>query len=212
MDLNYENLKKILLNGDFSYLKDQFENELIDVKEYPYDLSTDHGKEELCKDVSAMLNNMGGFILLGVKGEQDPNHRFERIKEVAGISAVLNESQYIDCLKNGMYPIESLVAIRECTLDGKKIFYIEIPKESTGRPFFRKRKDDFQYWQRTGSHATQVAINRLHEISKKGLEYENHLMNMEVNIEELVKQSKNIIHKQESLDNLKNNYEHRAKN
>lgn len=203
MELNRENIKNILLSGDFSNLKDKFENELIDVKEHPYDLSTEYGKEEFCKDVSAMLNNAGGFILLGVKGESDSDHRFDRIKEVVGVNASLNESQYIDCLKNGMYPNESLVAMRECNLDNKKIFYIEIPQKSSGRPFFRKKKDDFQYWERTGSHATQIQINRIHEISRKGFEYEDHLMNMEVNIEELIKQVKNNSKKQESLDNLK---------
>lgn len=204
MELTYEKLKEVLNTGTFSEIKDKFENELVDVKEHPYDLTTDYGREELCKDVSAMLNNVGGFIILGVKGEQDPNHRFERIKEVIGINNIaLNEQQYIQCLQNGMYPEEPLVSIKEYELDGKKVFYIEVPQKSTHRPFFRKKSNDFQYWQRTGSHATQLGIDRLHEISRKGLEYESHLMNVEANVEELVKQGRNNLRQQKSLDDLK---------
>jgi len=201
MEFTYENIKQILIDEDFSLLKDRYEDELIDVKEYPYDLSGNYGKEELCKDVSAMLNNQGGFILLGVRGEPVPNHNFERIEKVRGITGSINEQQYQQCLNNGMHPEGAWASLKKCKLDGKDVFYIEIPRTSD-KPFFRKKGDDFQYWIRSGAYANQLSIERLHEISKKGLEYENHLVHIESTLDELVKQSK-INTRPPSLDNLK---------
>lgn len=187
MEFTYENLEQSLEKGDFSQLKNKFENELLDVKEFPYNLPGEN--EELCKDVSAMLNNQGGFIVFGVQGEKEGEHVFERIKKVVGMKdKIINEQQYIQCLENYMYPLEPSISIKEATLEGEDVFYIKIPK-SNNKPFFRKRGSDFQYWIRNGSHSTQEKMDRLHEIARNGLYYEDHLIHIEKNVEQLVQNS-----------------------
>lgn len=43
----------------------------------PYDLSTDKGKFELAKDVTAFANSSGGLIVCGFKAEQRPTELYE---------------------------------------------------------------------------------------------------------------------------------------
>lgn len=203
MELTRENIKDALTRGDFSLLKDQYENELLDVKESLYNLTIEHGREELCKDVSAMLNNNGGFILLGIKSENDGDtRRFDKITDVVGVCDTLDEEQYIQCINNGVYPEEPLVSIKKYNLDRRDVFCIEIPAGSTNRPFLRKKDNKFQYWIRTSSHATELNIARIHELSRKGIEYENHLLHMEETLDRLVERLSTDV-ELSALDDLK---------
>ncbi|MFF3378078.1 helix-turn-helix domain-containing protein [Streptomyces sp. NPDC002680] len=53
------------------------ENSWLDFKRSPYDLASEKGKFELCKDVAAFANAHGGLLVLGVEAEKKSNQALE---------------------------------------------------------------------------------------------------------------------------------------
>jgi hypothetical protein len=66
-------LEELLAGGQFSDLLGREESAVLEVKgSKPYDLDSPFGRWELAKDVSAMANSVGGFLLVGLQTTKDP--------------------------------------------------------------------------------------------------------------------------------------------
>lgn len=73
-------LEALLASGEFSDLLGRMESAVLEVKgSKPYDLDSPFGRWELAKDVSAMANSAGGFLLVGLQTTKDPASNSESI-------------------------------------------------------------------------------------------------------------------------------------
>src|SRR5438128_1102865 len=103
--LTLEEVTAILEKGEFDELVGAIENEWLECKAAPYQINTDHQRQELAKDVSGLANAGGGIILIGIRTERDPSHFGDEIKEIRPFAQLLvNPEQYIDILKAWIYP------------------------------------------------------------------------------------------------------------
>ena len=81
--LSIADIAAILESGDFSPLIGALEDEHLECKSAPYQLDQERGKMELAKDVSALANADGGFILIGVTTEIEPTSNGEVIRRIS---------------------------------------------------------------------------------------------------------------------------------
>lgn len=75
----------ILGSGDFNQLIGGLEDDHLECKSAPYNLTEDQGKMELAKDVSALANADGGIILIGVQTETEPQHQGDIIRRTGSL-------------------------------------------------------------------------------------------------------------------------------
>lgn len=77
-----EEIASILTAGDFNRLVGGLEDEHLECKSSPYNLTEEQGKMELAKDVSALGNSNGGIILIGVQTDREPQHQGDIIRHI----------------------------------------------------------------------------------------------------------------------------------
>jgi hypothetical protein len=103
--INPEEIGGILDRGTFDELLHSVEHARLECKGDLYDLKTAFGKIELAKDVSALANSVGGYILIGVSTTKDPSHRLD---EVTGLScfdrSLFDGDQYRKIITSLVYP------------------------------------------------------------------------------------------------------------
>lgn len=73
-NLDPDHVRFILKSGHFNELIGTVEDEHLECKAAPYQLQSEHQKQELAKDVAGLANAGGGIILIGVRTERDPTH------------------------------------------------------------------------------------------------------------------------------------------
>ena len=176
----------ILDSGNFNDLIRAVENEWLECKAAPYRLKEDHQKQELAKDVCALANASGGFILIGLKTQRDPTHFGDEIIEVRPYpQSLVNSGQYQDVLKQWIYPRLQQVEVKwfPSASDPKKgIFAILIPPQaSIHRPFLLTRTLDakgkhvevvFGYVERHRAGVDPMSVQELHGLIKDGFRFE----------------------------------------
>ncbi len=103
--LNLLEIEAILTNGDFDKLVSTIEHELLECKREVYSLKESLGKIELAKDVSALANSKGGYLLLGVHTVKNPLHRGDDITKVSRFGRNLCDlGQYRNVINEHVYP------------------------------------------------------------------------------------------------------------
>src|SRR5437879_11028951 len=80
--LTPDEVGKILLSGEFAQLIATVEDESFECKNALYDLKLPIAKAELAKDVSALANAKGGYLLLGVSTKPNATHKVDEVVEV----------------------------------------------------------------------------------------------------------------------------------
>ncbi|MEU5298963.1 AlbA family DNA-binding domain-containing protein [Streptomyces umbrinus] len=81
------------------------ETSWVDFKRAPYALTTEKGKFELCKDVTAFANAQGGLLVLGVIAEKKPDQALEVATELRPFpQAQADVVQYVDTLNEYLRP------------------------------------------------------------------------------------------------------------
>lgn len=65
--LTYAQLTDLITNRRFTELVGQTETNLLEAKSGPYQLGQDKDKSELAKDVSALANHEGGYLIMGLR-------------------------------------------------------------------------------------------------------------------------------------------------
>jgi hypothetical protein len=96
---------KILQNGEFAQFIGTVEYELFECKNALYDLKLPIAKIELAKDVSALANAKGGYLLLGVSTKPNATHKVDEVTEVRCFERRLCDlDQYRKILLDLVYP------------------------------------------------------------------------------------------------------------
>jgi len=81
------------------------ENGWVDFKQAPYQLNTDHGKFELCKDVTAFANASGGLLVIGVATSKPADRAVEVATGMHPFpQAQVNVSQHFDTVNDNLRP------------------------------------------------------------------------------------------------------------
>jgi hypothetical protein len=197
-----EEVRNLLASGNFDALRGAVENEWLECKGAPYQLTTNEPeKQELAKDVSGLANASGGIILIGVVTAINPTHRGEEITEIRPFTnSLVNIDQYYDVLRSWIYPTLQQIDIRwyPSSRDQEKgIVAIRVPKQSdTKRSFIVRRTVEdtgkvnttvFGYFERRRTNVNPMSVEELHALIRDGLHNDN-LSNQYENIQEILSQ------------------------
>ena len=178
-------LQEVIDSGNFDALIGEVENAEFDCKAEPYLPTTEHGKRELAKDVSAFANAGGGFIFLGVKTKQSSDHFGDEVEEIRPFpQSLVNTSQYDDILRAWIFPEVFGLEVTwvPTTRDPSRgIVVIKIPKQEADiKPFLiTKTIDDnklvetiFGYVQRKGDKNPPLEVKDLQRLLRAGMHYQ----------------------------------------
>src|SRR4029453_8579339 len=80
--LNAEQIPDVLNRGSFDEFLGVVEDHQLECKKEPYQIQRDDQKQEFAKDVTALANVEGGFILIGVRTERNPTHFGDEITSI----------------------------------------------------------------------------------------------------------------------------------
>jgi predicted HTH transcriptional regulator len=146
-ELTFLQIRDILSRGAFSELLNCFENEHVDFKSEPYRLDDEAQKLELAKDISALANTMGGFIVLGVRTSKIPEYSADVADQLRPIPRNLfNQERYESIARDWIYPpCNGLqIAFVESHDDpGKGFAILEIPASTpTSKPYLIVRASE----------------------------------------------------------------------
>jgi hypothetical protein len=133
-------LVEILQSGNFDRLLGGIEEDHLECKSAPYNLEHDREKMEFAKDVSALANADGGFILIGVQTEREPQHQGDIIRRMGYFAENrIDFTQYQNVVRDWVLP--AIPGLRftwhPCAADRDVgIASIFVPQEASGeRPF-----------------------------------------------------------------------------
>jgi hypothetical protein len=185
-DLRFEEAIAILKARDFEMLVGVVEGDDIEAKSEPYQLTKDHTKQELAKDVVAFANTKGGVIILGAKTKRDPVHFGDEIEVIRPFERrLLNPSQYNDILNTWVYPALRKVEVIWFPMkgdEGNGIGAIIIPEQDVNRrPFLVTRTLDesgkrvdlvFGYAERKLASVSSMSFQELQGIMRDGMRFD----------------------------------------
>lgn len=179
-------LDVLIASGDLSALIGKSENEYFDCKSQTYDLSKDHVKRELAKDVSSFANTAGGYILIGLETDENDDQVGGLVTGVKDLSSTyLDPNQVLAICDEWIYP----------RVDGLKCIWIPNGKNEKGnfvliipmqdeekRPYLITKCVDpnsrisealFGYAERIRDSSKPLRISGVHSILKSGLRFES---------------------------------------
>ena len=172
----------ILESGQFATLLGGMEDEHFECKSAPYQLQQEREKMELAKDVSALANADGGFILIGVQTEEEPTYHGDIIRCVGCFARDrVDFTQYQNVISDWVLPsVPGLKFAWHASVENvdEGIVSIFIPQEaSRERPFLvGKVVGDsgkivgsyVGYFERTRDNVTAMKPGELRERLKGG--------------------------------------------
>src|ERR1700722_14536775 len=133
--LTVEEVTSVLSRGAFAELISAVEHAQFECKSGFYDTKAVKGKIELAKDVSALANSNGGYILIGPATTQNPLHQGdEEVSISVFASSTFQPDTYRGILAAYIYPLITDLTIRWHASDGdptKGIASIYVPQKST---------------------------------------------------------------------------------
>jgi hypothetical protein len=184
--LTLEFVRSLLSERRFQDLVGGFENEWLECKRQPYDLSKDEQKLELAKDVCSLANACGGMLLLGYATTRDEVFGDDKIESVRPVPVErFQKSQYENVLKEWLYP--PIEGLRTTTYDvpgqsGYVIVSIDVPKVTgpdspvlvakTLLDSGYKAQTLVGYFVRKQSHVAHFDVKRIQATFRDGLRYD----------------------------------------
>lgn len=195
--LTFQDLEKIINDGDFDSLIEKIENDLFDCKERAYNLQDEYSKQELAKDVSSFANLNGGFILIGLKASDSQNHFGEEVKSINYIDkSLVNPEQYNSVINDWIFPKIDGVQVEWKIKDNNNgILVIKIPPQRENQKPFLIRgipgavmNDSiiFGYCKRKQDKSEHLKIGDMHRIIRDGFIYEKNIENRFNNLESII--------------------------
>jgi hypothetical protein len=194
-EVTIEDVSGILSRGTFAELISAVEHFQFECKNGLYDTKAGKGKIELAKDVSALANSSGGYILLGPATEKNPLRQADEVVSVSEFaSSVFQSETYRDILNAYIYPPITDLKIQWHASGAdptKGIASIFVPpKSSNDKPFLvvqseldsQVRGHLFGYFERVGDAALPTSVQLLRDTVKDGKRYgdlERRLENIE---------------------------------
>ena len=183
--LTYDQLTDIITNRRFDELIGQHETDVLETKSEPYQLKDDYGKSELAKDVSALANHEGGYLIIGLRTEKDPTSLSDKIIEMRSFQRQhFDTEQYRQIISSWVYPsINNLnvVWIETDIKTHKGLGIINVPPQpEEKKPFLitktildSGRRDILVgYAQRRHDQVEHISIEEIHQLIRNGLQYD----------------------------------------
>jgi len=184
--MNFIDLKNTIHSGSFDILIGILEDEHFEAKSGKYDFSSDHGKQELAKDISSFTNRSGGIIVIGAKTTDDPSFFGRRVDSISPFSVnLINPTDYHNVIKDWIYPRPENIEIEwipSKTDSDLGLLYIFIPDQPENiRPFLLKKEIDpqtgrkrkeilFGYVERLSHSSDPVSVSSFHSMIRQGRE------------------------------------------
>jgi hypothetical protein len=183
-ELTIEDVAGILSQGAFDEFISAAEHEQFECKGGLYDIKSVKGKIELAKDVSALANSAGGYLLIGPATEKDQLHNKDEVKSVSQFaSSRFQPDTYRNILNAFIYPpIPNLKIQWHAGNDDstKGIASIFVPPKSVDeKPFLVVQSDVdsqvsgnlFGYFERVGDDALPTSVHMIRDMMKDGKRY-----------------------------------------
>jgi hypothetical protein len=179
-----EEIATILSSGTFEDLISCVEHLQFECKRGLYDFKATKNKIELAKDVSALANAAGGYILIGPATEKDPLQSKDEVKSVSQFpSSLFHPDTYRNILNALIYPPIPNLEIR--WYPGKDdpekgIASIFVPPKSVGeKPFLVVQSDLdsqvsgnlFGYFERIEDDSLATSVHMIRDMMKDGKRY-----------------------------------------
>jgi hypothetical protein len=196
--LTVEEVTRILSRGAFAELISAVEHVQFECKGGFYDTKSAKGKIELAKDVSALANSSGGYLLIGPATTKNPLHQGDEVTSVSDFaSSTFQPDTYRDILTAYIYPPIAGLKIQwhASGVDPTKgIASIYVPPKSTNdKPFLvvqseiaaQVRGHLFGYFERVDDAALPTSVQVLRDTMKDGKRYGDLVQRIE-NLEGLV--------------------------
>jgi hypothetical protein len=149
-----------------------------------YDTKTVTSKIELAKDISALANSSGGYLLIGPATKKHPLHQGDEVISVSEFaSSTFHPDTYRDILSAFIYPPITDLKIQwhPSSIDpAKGIASIYVPPKSANeKPFLvaqsevdsRVRGHLFGYFERVGDDALPTTVQTIRDTMKDGKRY-----------------------------------------
>jgi Putative DNA-binding domain len=104
-ELTVDEVTGILSRGTFTELISTVEHVQLECKNGFYDTTKANNKIELAKDISALANSRGGYLLIGPATEKNPLHQGDEVISVSEFaSSAFHPDIYRDILRAFIYP------------------------------------------------------------------------------------------------------------
>lgn len=139
-------IEEIIKSGKFSGFLGMIESAYFDAKEKPYNLDNINDRYEIAKDVSALANNKGGYIIIGLKTDKIISKNIEVVKFLKLIKKE-EFRNYGGAIKDYVYPkIKGIktkwIPTKETNSSKKKkgVGFIFIPKQNEKDKYFLIKK------------------------------------------------------------------------
>jgi hypothetical protein len=197
-ELTVEDLGDILSRGAFLELVSAVEHAQFECKSGLYDTKSEKAKIELAKDISALANSSGGYLLIGPATKKNPLHQGD---EVVSVSEFAESAFPLDTYRNILgaliYPPITGLKIEwypSSADSAKGIASIYVPPKSANEKPFLVMKSEldsqvrghiFGYFERVGDDVLPTSAQIIRDTMKDGNRYGELDRRME-NIEGLI--------------------------
>jgi hypothetical protein len=201
-----QHITDILASGDFAQFIGMAEDAVLEMKRQHYDLATAAAdRYELAKDVSALANSGGGYILIGLATQKEPERQIDVVNALNLIAAAsFPIPQCEGMIDTHVYPrIEGLaVTWRQAngTTDGLGVIYVP-PQREDLKPFIISkvvedgaylREIVIGYAERANNANDPLTPRQLYDAMKKGRDsHSRRLTRMEGILERLLEVQEN---------------------
>jgi hypothetical protein len=179
---NTEEIREILMTGNFEELKGTLENEFFEAKSEPWELDSERGKLDLAKDISSLANWRGGIIVIGATTAQATTYQRNEIQEIHPLPVALAPTdRYSHVIREWIYPVPEGIEFRwhAVTADPSRgLIGVYVPNQSDQlRPFLvahyigesGKRIDAIVgLVQRLGATTRTTPVHELHAFLREG--------------------------------------------
>jgi len=211
-ELTIDEVTGILSRGTFAELVSAVEHVQFECKGGLYDTKTEKSKVELAKDISALANSSGGYILIGPATKKNPLHQGDEVISVSEFAlSAFHSDTYRDILSAFIYPPITDLKIRwhpSSVNPAKGIASIYVPPKSASEKPFLVVKSEldsqirghlFGYFERVGDDTLPTTVQVLRDTMKDGKRYGDLERRMESIESLLAKSVSNRLAKQNSL-------------
>ena len=178
-----EAIRNILITAKFDEFLGMKEDLWFDAKARPgYDLATPNGRIELAKDISALANSEGGYLIIGLVTEPVAGEQTDQVVALDLLKPEeFDSSKYQGIIRDSVYPeISDLTAewIENGSAVGQGVGVLFVPQQQEAKKYFLMKRvtEDgvplkqivFGIARRVGATTDSLSIAQLYEATQKG--------------------------------------------
>ncbi|MFC1595461.1 helix-turn-helix domain-containing protein [Gemmatimonadota bacterium] len=187
--LDIDIVQQILTSGDFNQFIGRVETHQFECKAAPYQLSNDANRLEFAKDISALANGHGGWILIGLTTRRDPTHHGDIVASLGLFPQELLDPQtYLNISTSWVYPsiqglaIDWFPSVQDST---RGLVGILVPMQSSSeKPYLVHKSlldsaNDtwtgrlFGYFERKQAISPHKSVQEIHSLIRDGHRFDS---------------------------------------